>query len=60
MHHKNRQLYLMTKSRKKQRTPLSALIPTFNLLGDSQVVLVVKNPPANAKDVRDLGSIPGS
>ena len=26
----------------------------------SQVVLVVKNPPANAEDVRDAGSIPGS
>ena len=25
----------------------------------SQVVLVVKNPPANAGDVRDLGLIPG-
>ena len=25
----------------------------------SQVVLVVKNPPANAGDVRDSGSIPG-
>ena len=25
-----------------------------------QVVLVVKNPPANAGDVRDAGSIPGS
>ena len=25
----------------------------------SQVVLVVKNPPANARDVRDAGSIPG-
>ena len=25
----------------------------------SQVVLVVKNPPANAGDVRDTGSIPG-
>ena len=24
------------------------------------VVLVVKNPPANAGDVRDMGSIPGS
>ena len=24
-----------------------------------QVVRVVKNPPANARDVRDLGSIPG-
>ena len=26
----------------------------------SQVVLVVKNPPASAGDVRDMGSIPGS
>ena len=26
----------------------------------SQVVLVVKNPPANAEDIRNLGSITGS
>ena len=26
----------------------------------SQVVLVVKNPPANAEDIRDRGSISGS
>ena len=26
----------------------------------SQVTLVVKNPPANAEDLRDVGSIPGS
>ena len=26
----------------------------------SQVALVVKNPPASARDVRDTGSIPGS
>ena len=26
---------------------------------DSQVVLVVKNPPANAGDIRDSGLIPG-
>ena len=26
----------------------------------SQFVLVVKNPPANAGDKRDVGSIPGS
>ena len=24
----------------------------------SQVVLVVKNPPANARDIREMGSIP--
>ena len=28
--------------------------------GTSQVVLVVKNSPANAGDARDMGSIPGS
>ena len=33
--------------------------PWTNYLG-SQVVLVVKNPPANAGDLRDAGSIPGS
>ena len=27
--------------------------------GASQVVLVVKNPFANAEDIRDVGSIPG-
>ena len=26
---------------------------------NSQVVLVVKNPPINAGDLRDIGSIPG-
>ena len=26
----------------------------------SQVALVIKNPPANAGDTRDTGSIPGS
>ena len=30
------------------------------ILGASQVVLVVKNPPANAGDTTDTGSIPGS
>ena len=28
--------------------------------GASQVALVVKNPPASAGDIGDLGSIPGS
>ena len=26
----------------------------------SQVALVVKNPPANTGDIRDVGSVPGS
>ena len=29
-------------------------------LGASQVALVVKNPPANARDIRDAVSVPGS
>ena len=29
-------------------------------LGASHIALVVKNPPANAGDIRDVGSIPGS
>ena len=29
-------------------------------LGASQVALVVKDPPANARDIRDTGSVPGS
>ena len=29
-------------------------------LGASQVVLAVKNPPANAGDIKDAGSISGS
>ena len=36
---------------------LISLSPYF---GASQVVLVVKNPTANAGDIRDTGSIPGS
>ena len=34
-------------------------IVVLDLFRASQVVLVVKNPPANAGDVRDMGSIPG-
>ena len=29
------------------------------MYGASQVALVIKNPPANAGDLRDVGSIPG-
>ena len=32
----------------------------MKLFGVSQVALVVKNLPANAEDIRDMGSIPGS
>ena len=31
----------------------------YNSKGTSQVVLVVKNLPANAGDIRDMGLIPG-
>ena len=29
-------------------------------LSMAQVALVIRNPPANARDIRDSGSIPGS
>ena len=29
------------------------------MFGASQVVLVIKNPPAKAEDIRDASSIPG-
>ena len=32
----------------------------FMCLGASQVVLVVKNPPANAGDIGDMGLMPGA
>ena len=32
----------------------------LNIVGDSQVVLVVKNLPANAGEESDMGLIPGS
>ena len=35
------------------------MIQSLYRTGDSQVALVVKNLPANAGDVRDMGSIPG-
>ena len=42
------------------RTELDTTEVTWQQHRASQVVLVVKNPPANAGDVRDMGSIPGS
>ena len=47
----------------KSRTRLKRLSSSSSSsipLGASQVVLVVKNPPSNAGDTRDAGSIPGS
>ena len=47
-------------SKKLQSPPL--LISLWPLIGGvqaSQVALVVKNPPANAENIRDTGSVPG-
>jgi len=38
---------------------MRALQGNEELTWASQVVLVVKNPPVNAGDMRDVGSIPG-
>ena len=32
----------------------------LNINGASQVALLVKNPPVNAEEIRETGSIPGS
>ena len=44
----------------KSRTGLSYFHFSIYILCASQVVLVVKNPPAHAGDARDTVSIPGS
>ena len=44
-----RKNFLKQWSKKKEKKQITA----------SQVALVVKNSPANAEEVRDLGSIPG-
>ena len=36
-----------------------SLLKTINGNGASQAALVVKNPPANARDIRAASSIPG-
>ena len=43
-----------------EKSPESPSVRTCLPLGAFQVALVVKNPPANARDMRDSGSIPGS
>ena len=46
--------------RKGSDTTEGLSLSLSSALGASQVALVVKNPPANAGDIRDSGSIPGS
>ena len=43
-----------------QKCVLTPLYPWLLRPRASQVALVVKNQPANARDLRDMGSIPGS
>ena len=43
-----------------QEDPVKGIATHSSILWASQVALVVKNPPANAGDIRDKGSIPGS
>ena len=46
--------------RKIQNCNLFLFVCMCTYIWASQVVLVIKNPPANAGDIRDAGSIPGS
>ena len=45
-----------TLSFQKDKTVLTIFF--IDLLEDSQAALVVKNPPANEGDIKDMGSIP--
>ena len=40
--------------------PFPIFVGFYRFISASQVALVVKNPPANAGDLRDVGSSPGS
>ena len=57
--------YLMCGVKKKDQSVLvtqifcKCLLSLYYKCGASQVALVVKNPTANARNVRDPGSIPG-
>ena len=42
-----------------QKLLFTELFRSIIVFWASHVVLVVKNPPANAGDVRDVGSVPG-
>ena len=43
-----------------RKIQVNVLATLYMYMGASQVVLVVKYPPANAGEVRDTGLIPGS
>ena len=45
--------------RKRRKWSIRSLLRIMILVGASQVVLVVKNPPANAGDLQDTSLIPG-
>ena len=42
------------------RCKLQAKLPVYPINRDSHMALVVKNPPADVADIRDMGSVPGS
>ena len=45
--------------KKKDVNPLTLNFEGITSFKSSEVALVVKDPPANAEDARDMGSIPG-
>ena len=45
--------------KKKDVNPLTLNFEGITSFKSSEVALVVKDPPANAEDARDVGSIPG-
>ena len=53
-------LYINTRYARNVSLLVDTKMSIFSSHGASQVALVVKNPPPNAGDIRDVGSIPVS
>ena len=51
-------LYINTRYARNVSLLVDTKMSIFSSHGASQVALVVKNPPPNAGDIRDVGSIP--
>ena len=50
---------LLLRGKKKLRFGAAVVTRDYGEPGASQVALVLKNPPANARDIGDVGLIPG-
>ena len=52
-------MYVRKRMKRVQVREKEKFVSSRGIQGASRAALVVKNPPANAEDGRDTGSIPG-